>query len=391
MAELKRGGCRILLAVFALALAACADPVRAIRVDPKIVHGDLAQSAVTTGDPSLATRNALFELGLFDRFDESPEATLAELHRAMVASGGVPDLLFALAELSFLHGDVAKKRDYQMAAVVYAYAFLFPEGTGVSSRAIRPSRPDGCRRVQPGSDDGVRVRGRVGGYSARWHLHAAIRADRSRLRSRLSPRRGPRAVPAHPGIGAADRGVRDAVPLAGARRPARRIEPAHRRLATRSRHGGAAAPGAAHRPSPDSIGAAPSGAGAAAQRLAGGPPRLGCGVGLHCRGASPSRERAVGGAGAHVHRHSDPRAGDARAPGPAQRGDAGTTPPRLRDAVPSWAHPGRLRARHGFERRSMGADVQPSGRRSRGPQPLPVLVLPVRLGQPDRAVGVPPA
>ncbi len=135
---MKRGGCRTLLAVFGLALAACAGPVRAIRVDPKIVHGDLAQSAVTTGDPSLATRNVLFELGLFDRFAESPEAALADLHQAMVASGGDPDLLFALAELSFLHGDSAKKRDYQMAAVVYAYAFLFPEGTGVAPGRFDP-------------------------------------------------------------------------------------------------------------------------------------------------------------------------------------------------------------------------------------------------------------
>ncbi len=135
---MKRGGCRTLLAVFGLALAACAGPVRAIRVDPKIVHGDLAQSAVTTGDPSLATRNVLFELGLFDRVAESPEAALADLHRTMVASGGAPDLLFALAELSFLHGDSAKKRDYQMAAVVYAYAFLFPEGTGIAPGRFDP-------------------------------------------------------------------------------------------------------------------------------------------------------------------------------------------------------------------------------------------------------------
>jgi pimeloyl-ACP methyl ester carboxylesterase len=75
-------------------------------------------------------RTLTFERGLFDAFAERPEATLADLHQAMVASGGDPDLLFALAELSFLHGEAVKKRDYQMAAVVYAYAFLFPEGSG---------------------------------------------------------------------------------------------------------------------------------------------------------------------------------------------------------------------------------------------------------------------
>jgi pimeloyl-ACP methyl ester carboxylesterase len=129
---------RWLLAAFGLALAACAAPVQAIRVDPKVVHGDLAQSAVTTGDPSVPTRNVLFELGIFDRFAERPEAALADLHKAMVASGGDPNLLFALAELSFLHGQSAKRRDYRMAAVVYSYAFLFPEGTGAAPGRFDP-------------------------------------------------------------------------------------------------------------------------------------------------------------------------------------------------------------------------------------------------------------
>ena len=128
----------VLFGVIALGLAACAGPVQAIRDDPKVVHGDLARSAVTTGDPSLPTRNVLFELGLFDRFAERPEAALTNLHKAMVASGGDPDLLFALAELSFLHGQSTKRRDYQMAAVVYSYAFLFPEGTGAAPGRFDP-------------------------------------------------------------------------------------------------------------------------------------------------------------------------------------------------------------------------------------------------------------
>jgi hypothetical protein len=123
---------RWLLVGLGLALAACAGPVQATRVDPKVVHGDLARSAVTTGEPSLPTRNVLFEQGLFDTFAERPEAALAELHRAMVASKGDPDLLFGLAELSFLYGQTARKREHQLAAVVYAYAFLFPEGAGAA-------------------------------------------------------------------------------------------------------------------------------------------------------------------------------------------------------------------------------------------------------------------
>jgi len=119
-----------LLGALGLALAACAGPVGTVRVDPKVVLRDLGRSAITTGEPSMPTRNVLFERGLFEAFDKHPEAAIAELHRAMVASRGDQDLLFALAELSFLHGQAATRPDYSLAAAVYAYAFLFPENTG---------------------------------------------------------------------------------------------------------------------------------------------------------------------------------------------------------------------------------------------------------------------
>ena len=117
----------VLGALAALAMA-CASPVSAVRVDPKTVFHQLDRSAVATGDPSWPTRNVLRETGLLEKFDQSPEAALANLHRIMVAAGGDPDALFALAELSFLHGQSASKRDYHLAAAVYAWAFLFPEG-----------------------------------------------------------------------------------------------------------------------------------------------------------------------------------------------------------------------------------------------------------------------
>jgi hypothetical protein len=120
----------VLLVVLGLALAACGGPVSAIRVDPKVVQADLARSAVTTGEPSWDTRNVLYEQGLFGAFEERPEEALAELHGTMRRTGGDPDLLFALAELAFLHGQAAAKPEYKLAAAVYAYAFLFPEGTG---------------------------------------------------------------------------------------------------------------------------------------------------------------------------------------------------------------------------------------------------------------------
>jgi hypothetical protein len=128
----------VLVCALGLAVAACAGPISAVRVDPKVVQADLGRSATTTGEPSWPTRNVLFERGLFDTFDAQPEAAIAELHWAMVAAQGDPDLLFALAELSYVYGRAAAKQDYTLAAAVYAYAFLFPEGAGVAPGRFDP-------------------------------------------------------------------------------------------------------------------------------------------------------------------------------------------------------------------------------------------------------------
>jgi hypothetical protein len=128
----------LLLGVLCLVLAACASPISAVRVDPKNVQHDLARSAVTTGEPSWPTRNVLFEQGLFDAFRARPEAAITELHRKMVEERGNPDILFALAELSFLHGNNERNPSYDLAAAVYAYAFLFPEGEGQAPERFDP-------------------------------------------------------------------------------------------------------------------------------------------------------------------------------------------------------------------------------------------------------------
>ena len=127
-----------LLGALWLAAGACASPVGAVRVDPAVAHRQLARSATTTGEPSWPTRNHLAEHDLLEAFDTQPEAAIAELHRAMVASGGDPGLLFALAELSFLYGQAAKNPASYLAAAVYAYAFLFPEESGVAIGRFDP-------------------------------------------------------------------------------------------------------------------------------------------------------------------------------------------------------------------------------------------------------------
>ena len=128
----------VALAGLGLVMAACAGPVGTNRTDPKVVLRELGRSATTTGEPTWQTRNVLLEQGLFEAFDEKPEEVLAALHKTMVGTGGDPDLLFALAELSFLHGQNAAKPSYRLAGAIYAWAFLFPEGGGAEPGRFDP-------------------------------------------------------------------------------------------------------------------------------------------------------------------------------------------------------------------------------------------------------------
>jgi pimeloyl-ACP methyl ester carboxylesterase len=112
------------LALFALCVG-CATPIGVERVDARQVHRNLAGSVISTGEPSNASRILLIRTGNRELFADAPEAALAAL-RAELGAPAEPDILFALAELSFLHGERAKDRRHLLAAALYAYAFLFP-------------------------------------------------------------------------------------------------------------------------------------------------------------------------------------------------------------------------------------------------------------------------
>ena len=126
----------------------------------------------------------LFEHGLFDTFDGAPEDALAELHGTMVDGRAViPTCSSPSPSCPSSMGRPAEKPEHQLAAAVYAYAFLFPEGTGKA-----PGRFDPRLRIAAdlynwaltggfASEDGAEVVPRGG------DVHAAIRADRRGLRS----------------------------------------------------------------------------------------------------------------------------------------------------------------------------------------------------------------
>jgi pimeloyl-ACP methyl ester carboxylesterase len=111
----------LLLALLAIS-GACATPVGVTRADPREVYRALTRSVLSADVPSAFTEQLLRRRGLDEAFERDPEGTLAELHRTRTSRNS--DRLFALAELSFLHGRETDKREYLLAAAVYSYAFL---------------------------------------------------------------------------------------------------------------------------------------------------------------------------------------------------------------------------------------------------------------------------
>jgi pimeloyl-ACP methyl ester carboxylesterase len=118
--------------------SACATPIGVKRVDPSTVHRMLTGSILSTGEPSIPTRNVLYRLGLHEAFDDDPEPALAALHGIVVRGEGGPHDLSALAELSFLHAEKAGKRSYFLASAVYAYAYLFPDDAAEAPDPLDP-------------------------------------------------------------------------------------------------------------------------------------------------------------------------------------------------------------------------------------------------------------
>jgi len=125
------------VAVLALLAAGCASPIGVRRVEARAVHRELTASALSTNEPSEPSRQLLNRLGLAASYDANPDAALAAL-RAGLAPQGDEDRIFALAELSFLHAERHGRRDQALAAAVYAYALLFPDGAGVRPDPLDP-------------------------------------------------------------------------------------------------------------------------------------------------------------------------------------------------------------------------------------------------------------
>ena len=115
-----------LAAGLTLVVAGCAPPIRVARVDPLEVERQLDSNVIATQHLSEATRIVLHRAHLLARFATDPEDALASLHHTLATEPADPEVLFALAEMSFLQALRPGQQPHALAAAVYAYAFLFP-------------------------------------------------------------------------------------------------------------------------------------------------------------------------------------------------------------------------------------------------------------------------
>ncbi|MFZ5568821.1 MAG: esterase/lipase family protein [Thermodesulfobacteriota bacterium] len=139
----RMGAGRAAMAAFGLFVAVlaclhgCATPVGVRFMDPRDARQGLTRSVLSGDDLSAPTMQILNRSGLAERFLDDPEEVIASLHRGMPTAREA-DRLFALAELCFLHAARNDDRSYFLAAVVYAYAFIFPRNPDDSPGELDP-------------------------------------------------------------------------------------------------------------------------------------------------------------------------------------------------------------------------------------------------------------
>jgi pimeloyl-ACP methyl ester carboxylesterase len=125
------------LALTALLLAGCAAPIGADRVSTQRAYAQVEANALRSSKPSASTVSWLHRYDLDLLAARQPDEAVRQLHEKALATGE-RDLLFALAELSYVAADRIRRsvkpwdprdaRDYYLGSAVYAWLFLFGEG-----------------------------------------------------------------------------------------------------------------------------------------------------------------------------------------------------------------------------------------------------------------------
>lgn len=125
-----------LLLLFPL-LSGCAGPVGVTRVSPENSYILSTANPLSHGEMSNSVASVLNRYNLLTSFAKEPEDTIRRLH-GLTRTDDRRDLLFALAELSYLQGGELQGRssgedrqlalEYFLQSAVYAYFYLLGEG-----------------------------------------------------------------------------------------------------------------------------------------------------------------------------------------------------------------------------------------------------------------------
>ena len=123
----------LLIFILTLSLFACATPIGVKKVDLRESYSNINANALTADLISSDTKIILKRYNLLDRFNEDTTAVISLLHEK-ASKDTRRDILFALAELSFLHGERLKRTisdsdralspDYFLMSAIYAYYYL---------------------------------------------------------------------------------------------------------------------------------------------------------------------------------------------------------------------------------------------------------------------------
>jgi pimeloyl-ACP methyl ester carboxylesterase len=118
-------------------VAGCTAPIGADRVTTRQAYAQVDANALRSGKPSPKTMEVLHRFDLDRLAEKQPDEVVRRLHEKALATGE-RDLLFALAEMSFVAGeqishsvkpwDTRDPRDYYLGSAVYAWLFLYGEG-----------------------------------------------------------------------------------------------------------------------------------------------------------------------------------------------------------------------------------------------------------------------
>ena len=130
--------CRALAPLLLLGLlAGCATPVGVTRISSEESYRSSTSNPLNEGKASNATRVVLQRYDLTRTYADEPVKTIRSLHETALVDER-RDILFALAELSYLHGErlhgsnswdeVAHAPDYFLLSSIYAYLYLLGDG-----------------------------------------------------------------------------------------------------------------------------------------------------------------------------------------------------------------------------------------------------------------------